>query len=213
MDRVYRAPGSSPPRRRPVRLQRPWGGVIRGAALALMSLLAPGVDEATGQTDGIFRPVDTSALTAGAGLLPPSAVTDAATLRRRLVSIDFEQLSPPVDGNAALAPAAGATGTLRLNLFDDASFTGVVERVAPTFSGGYSLSGRLDGVELGTVTLVVNGETVAGSVWTPQGAYRIRPAAGGLHTISEIDRSRLPPPGEPIDLRPGGDRDGSPPAR
>ena len=61
---------------------------------------------------------------------------DSLTLRRRLVFIDFERVAPP-DG-AAEAGAAGAaalSGVLRLNLFEDASFTGLVETVAPTFIG------------------------------------------------------------------------------
>ena len=55
---------------------------------------------------------------------------------------------------------------------------------------------------MGTMTLVVNGDIVAGSVRTPEATYRIRPAgAGGLHTVSEVDLSRLPPLGEPIPRR------------
>ena len=84
---------------------------------------------------------------------------------------------------------------MRPYLFDDASFTGFVQSVAPTFSGGYSLSGSLAGVEMGTMTLVVNGEVVAGTVRTPEATYRIRPAGAGLHAVSEIDPSRLPPLG------------------
>ena len=108
---------------------------------------------------------------------------------------------------------------LTLNLFDDASFTGLVEQVAPTFSGGYSLSGRLAGIEMGTMTLVVNGDVVAGTVRTPETTYRIRPAGGGLHAVSEVDLARLPPLGEPIPRRsleddrlPGGADPGEPPA-
>ena len=54
---------------------------------------------------------------------------------------------------------------------------------------------------MGTVTLVVNGEVVAGTVRTPAATYRIRPAGGGLHAVSQIDLSRLPPLGEPIPRR------------
>ena len=42
---------------------------------------------------------------------------------------------------------------------------------------------------------------VAGSVRTPEATYRIRPAGAGLHAVSEIDPSRLPPLGEPIPRR------------
>ena len=161
----------------------------------LLAVLAAG--GAAGQPAGLFRAVAPAGVAAAPGL---ETVSDSITLRRRLVGIDFAQLTPPVD--AADADAAGGaaapSGVLTLNLFDDASFTGLVESVAPTFSGGYSLAGPLAGVEMGTMTLVVNGDVVAGTVRTPEATYRIRPAGGGLHAVSEVDLSRLPPLGEPI---------------
>ena len=178
------------------------GGGRRPAVLlaaVLLAALAPAA--AAGQpAGGLF----TAVAPAGAAVAPDfSTAADSFTLRRRLVSIDFGQLTPPVDAAAAGASAAALapSGVLRLNLFDDASFTGLVESVAPTFSGGYSLSGPLAGVEMGTVTLVVNGDVVAGTVRTPEATYRIRPAGGGLHAVSEVDLSRLPPLGEPIPRR------------
>ncbi len=169
---------------------------FEAAAAVLLAVL--GVGEAAGQPGGLFRAVQPSA----AGVVAPDSprADDSVTLRRRLVAIDFAQLTPPA-GVAAESAAVAPSGVLRLNLFDDAVFRGVVERVAPTFSGGYSLSGRLAGVEMGTVTLVVNGEVIAGTVRTPEGVYRVRPAGGGLHAVSEIDPSRLPPLGEPVPLR------------
>ena len=156
--------------------------------------------EAAGQPGGLFREVAPAAV---AAVADPSAVADAITLRRRLVAIDFGQLSPPAGASAAGrgGAAAAPSGVLALNLFDDASFIGLVESVAPTFSGGYSLAGPLAGVEMGTMTLVVNGEVVAGTVRTPEATYRIRPAGGGLHSVSEVDLSQLPPLGEPIPRR------------
>ena len=167
-------------------------------AVALLTALAAG--EAAGQPGGLFREVAPAGVVAGPDL---STVSDSITLRRRLVAIDFGQLSPPAGASAAraAAPEAVPSGVLTLNLFEDASFTGLVESVAPTFSGGYSLAGPLAGVEMGTMTLVVNGEVVVGTVRTPEATYRIRPAAGGLHAVSEVDLSRLPPLGEPIPRR------------
>ena len=81
--------------------------------------------------------------------------------------------------------------TLTLNLFEDVALTGIVERTAPTFSGGYSISGRLVGKPLGTLTIVVNGETVAGTVRTLGGTYRIRSVGGGQYTISEVKEPPL----------------------
>ena len=105
--------------------------------------------------------------------------------RRRLVSVGSGQLGDTI-------------AELALNLFDDATFTGLVVQAAPTFSGGYVLSGRLAGVENGTLTLVVNGNIVAGRVWTSEATYRMPPADGGFHAIQQVDRERLPPLGDPL---------------
>ena len=173
----------------------PRGVCRRWAALVgfPVALLAAG--EAAGQNEGLFRAVEP---TAAVGARASSTPLDSLTLRRRLVSINFGQLALPL--KTAAVPAAPA-GVLRLNLFNDASFTVLVEGTAPTFSGGYSLSGRLAGAEMGTVTLVVNDDVVVGTVRTPETTYRIRPAGGGLHAVSQIDPARLPPPGEPIPRR------------
>ena len=76
--------------------------------------------------------------------------------------------------------------------------TGIVEHVEPT-SSGHSLWGRLDGVGLGTFTLVVNGRMVIGTVRTPNAVYTIRTFGDGKYVISQIDESSLPPLGEPLE--------------
>ncbi len=55
----------------------------------------------------------------------------------------------------------------------------------------YTWSGRLEGGS-GDVVLTVKGDAVAGSITTPNGAFVIRPEAGGDHRIFLIDESRLP---------------------
>ena len=150
-----------------------------------------------GQPVGLFfDPLPAAgALSAGAVIAPGvPQPADSMSSRRRLVSVDFRQLGETV-------------GELALNLFDDATFTGLVVQTAPTFSGGYVLSGRLAGVANGTMTLVVNGNIVAGRVWTPEATYRISPADGGFHAIQQVDRERLPPLGDPLPRPlPDGDR-------
>ena len=136
------------------------------------------------------------------GLFLPAEMPGAAdpapgvtVLRSRVVLIDFGALAAArrdVEPQTTSPPPA-----LTLNLFGDVVFSVVVERTTPTASG-YTLQGRLDGVELGTMTLVVNGEVVAGAVRTPQATYRIRSAGDGLHAIRQIDPSTLPPGGEPL---------------
>ena len=149
-----------------------------------------GVRTPRGSPGGIFADALLAAQTPGPGaVVAPGSPgpSEFPSLRQRLVAVDFGQLG-------------AAAAVVSLNLFDDAVFTGLVEETEPTLSGGYVLSGRLDGVEFGTVTLVVNGGAVAGLVWTPDATYRVSPAGGGLHTVSQVDRERLLPLGDPIPL-------------
>ncbi len=139
-----------------------------------------------GQPAGLFfDPLfAATAPSAAAAIAPGVPQPDSMSLRRRLVAVDFRQLGETVN-------------ELALNLFDDADFIGLVEQTAPTFSGGYVLSGRLAG-EDGAMTLVVNGNIVAGRIWTPEATYRISPADGGFHAIQQVDRQQLPPLADPL---------------
>ena len=79
-----------------------------------------------------------------------------------------------------------ATARVRLNLFDDASYELVSRRFKRT-SAGYSLSGDLAGVPLGSATLVVNDGVVVGSVHTSRETYTVRSAGkGSLVTIRRV---------------------------
>ena len=144
------------------------------------------------QSAGLFSKVE--------GEPPPS--TDVETLASRLVDIDFGQLAQVVESPVGTKdPVTGEppkAQSLVLNLFDDVVFTGIVEHVEPTASG-HALWGGLDGVELGTMTLVVNGRVVVGTVRTLDAAYSIRTAGDGTYVIRQIDESSLPPLGEPLE--------------
>ena len=156
------------------------------------------------QEAGLFAPVgQRSTRLATSATRSNSAVEDPATIRHRLVGIDFGQLR--------IIRTAGTRGAaLTLNLFDDAVYSATVERVTPTTSG-YVMTGRLNGVPLGTLTLVVNGSVVAGTVRSPAATYTIRSADNGLHVIREVDLSRLTPEAEPWSPAPGEtNRRGSP---
>ena len=143
---------------------------------------------------------------------PPPTI-DVETLESRLVGIDLGQLSEVVE--SPVGPKDPVTGklikpkTLVLNLFDDVVFTGIVEHVDSTASG-HALWGSLDGVELGTMTLVVNGSVVVGTVRTPDAVYTIRTAGDGTYVIRRIDESSLPPLGEPLE-DPSSEPDAPPP--
>ena len=168
------------------------------AVIGLTWLAAPAVEA---QGDGLFSTVER-----GAEPLESTApaLLDTMTLRRRVVTMDLDWVQraraaalarSPVQRNAASPSSGGhdvaSNATLTLNLFEDVVLTGVVERTAPTFSGGYSISGRLLDEPPGTITIVVNGETVAGSVRTLDGTYRIRSVGGGHYVVSEVEEPPL----------------------
>ena len=79
-------------------------------------------------------------------------------MQSRLATVDLSRLA------AVRAQISGRTpAILPLNLFDE--WPVVFERVAKTTSG-FALSGRLEGRPLSSVTLVVNGDVVAGMINT-----------------------------------------------
>ena len=114
------------------------------------------------------------------------------------MGIDLGQLAQVIE--SPFSPKDPVTGkptkpqALALNLFDDVVFTGLVEHIEPT-SSGHALWGGLEGVELGTMTLVVNCSVVVGTVRTPDAVYTIRTAAAGAYVVRQIDESSLPPLG------------------
>ena len=138
---------------------------------------------------GTTRPPLFSPIEPPVAPMEPPVPADPIALRRRLVAVNAEMLRR---AQASAARPEEPPAVLTLNLFDDVVHEGVIEGTAPTFSGGYSLSGVLADDPLGTVTLVVNGETVAGTVRTVRGTYSIRSAGGGRYSISELDPSQMP---------------------
>ena len=162
-------------------------------ALLLAATMSTTYGDEGGEANGLFSEVE--------GEPPPS--TGVETITSRLVQIDFKQLDraakppdvaqPATEGSLAEPPPPRK---LSLNLFDDAVFTTIVQHVEPT-SAGYALWGGLEGMELGSVTMVVNGSVVVGTVRTPQAVYTIRTLSEGVYVIRQIDESTLLPLGEP----------------
>ena len=109
----------------------------------------------------------------------------------RLVRINRQRLE---DARTALSD--GKRPRLLVNLAD-ATLTAIVERAAPTTSG-YALSGRFAGGARGGLTLVVNGDIVVGSVWTPVDAYDIRTVAAGVCAIRKADPAKGLPLADPL---------------
>ena len=135
----------------------------------------------------------------------PATVPDVdVSLRRRVVAMDAGMLAR---ARESVARGTEAPAVVTLNLFDDVVHEGLIEWTAPTFSGGYSISGRLADDPLGTVTLVVNGDVVAGTVRTLGGTYRIRSVGGGLYAVSELDPSKMPALEEDVLMAADGDQE------
>ena len=111
--------------------------------------------------------------------------TDAETqtgreVRSRQVRVDLARLAVVRD-----EVADGGATPLRLNLFDDVQLEALVERTAET-RFGYSLSGRIEGQPHGSVTVVVNGDIVAGTIHARQGNFAITSRNGAVHTVREV---------------------------
>lgn len=153
--------------------------------LLLVGLLLAGNGLGREAAPGLFSP----AVAVGANGRNAAPAMDALPIDapRRLVRARGAQLEQA----RRLVERRGAAA-LPLNLFDDVVLQVVFERSAPTRSG-YSLAGRVADPPGGRVVLVVNGEVLAGAVWTPLANYRIRTRSPGLHEIERVHPfSRLP---------------------
>ena len=184
---------------------------------------------ASAQIDGIFSPppvaarYDPMADFSGpgrpeGGFVGPDGTTDqepndvdlpqpahepgGRTIRRRTAIIDLDRVA---EAGRRAAEGEG-DASFHLNLFANAGFTAVDLRTARTWSG-YSIAGHLAGVRFGTLTLVVNGNVVRGTVRTVGSTFTIR-SVGSVVDIREVDESILPPGAEPIIPPPSTLRDG-----
>ncbi len=123
-----------------------------------------------------------------AGFQVSAANVNPAVVRSRTVTTDFSLLATEVT-----SADAQPNPTLTLNLFDNATFTAVRDRLEALEGGGYAWSGHLEGIELSQVTLVVLDGVVSGSITLPGANYQIRPDANGFQIIQEINDAALPP--------------------
>ena len=91
----------------------------------------------------------------------------ARTERERPATMDAERLAA-----LRLDVQEGSQSAIVLNLFADTALKAVFERTERTATG-YTLTGRIDGQPHSTVVLAVNGDMVAGTVWTHDGIHTI----------------------------------------
>ena len=107
--------------------------------------------------------------------------TGQGTGRERLVRIDHQLVS-----RSFVRATGGTPELLTLNLFNDTVLNALVSRTETT-SSGYALFGELVGVPFGTMSLVVNGNVVAGTVRTPTETYDIRSTDPGVVRVRQTD--------------------------
>ena len=179
-----------------------------GLRVTILSVLvATPVWNVEAQVDGLFREVAEGEPSLAAPTQSVPAEIDGsgrpggATLQNRRLRTDLGRLDR-IHANSLAGN--GTPQSLKLNLFDDVVFTATVEHTALTSSGGYSLSGSIDGVDFGTTTLVVNGDVMAGVVHTPLVTYELRPLGDGVSIVRQVDRSfqcELLHPAHPVDSR------------
>ena len=175
----------------------------RNAVLSLVVAMSFAGISAAAQSGALFEPLEPAAVDSAsdASVQGPRSTTriptrGGETLRHREVRVDFARLAAVKRTLDAGRPAA-----LDINLFEDVLFKAVDLRVSPTSSGGYSLSGRLEGVLFGSAVLVVNGDIVVGSIRAATGTYTID-ARGEVCHIRKVDPATLLPLGEPLRASP-----------
>ena len=192
---------------------------------ATLLLAFPAIGIGATEADGLFSEDDGTVpprRLPSEGLFPESGLlgkeldglASSPELRSRIAAIDFGQLAA-----ARSEVAQGQPSNLRLNLFADAEFDAVIERTEPTVSG-HTLTGRLADDPLSTVVLAVNGDHIAGTVWSSGGMHDIRTLGTGPAVIRQLDPAAFgrcgvgeaPPAGRP-DASPAPWASGSPPAR
>lgn len=140
-----------------------------------------------------------SATTTWAQAGPPALFADApATAASQRPSSDTavraRDVAVQMDVLRSTARTTGAT--ISLNLFADASFTTVIDRV-DTVDSGFVSVGHIPDVDMSTVTLSVSGDAMYGSVFTPAAVYIVRPSSDGSYAVEQVDQSRYRPEAEP----------------
>ena len=120
---------------------------------------------------------------------------DLSVFRSRLVRIDWDRMRS-VDGTAQ--SQATLSGSVVLNLFDDAVFVAVLNRREVRSHRSFTWLGFIEGAPESQVTLVVEDDVVVGNIRVADSYFQIRYRDAGVHVIRQMDESRFPPDGEPI---------------
>ena len=113
---------------------------------------------------------------------------DETVVRDRFVRVDAAVLTR--------ASASEGTETIALNLFEDVSMVAVRDRVERRSADRFSWFGRAKGA--GSVIFAVEGGAVAGNVRIGRELYQLRPVAGEVHVVRQIDPRAFPAEDPPV---------------
>ena len=120
---------------------------------------------------------------------------------RRVVHMNFQQLEPVAAiaredqehtgwDDSPINVAAGEEPKIQISLVRDVRFTAVINTVQHTKSG-YGMSGNLEGTQFGTMSMVVNGDIVAGTVQSREALYEIRTLDDRKYSIEKVDAEKV----------------------
>ena len=162
-------------------------------ALAWALTLLGALTGAPASAAGLFAAVSAAEANAAA-----TADLPLAAVRSRVVRLDLGELSrhvtPP--GNDLrqdrVARARSLDGVIRIELFPDAAATFRRTDVDTVGDSGITWTGKISGRRYSFAALVIESGEVTGAVQLGSRYFRIDPVGGGLHRVTEIDRSRLP---------------------
>ena len=120
---------------------------------------------------------------------------DPRLLRTRFVDVNLDLLASQVE---RVPGRSVEVQNIRLNLFDDTSFTAVPDRIEATGTDSFTWTGHLQGVEPSEVSLVVRDGVLAGNITMPGTSYEVRYEESGVYSINQIDPAAFPPEAPPI---------------
>ncbi len=127
----------------------------------------------------------------GSGPLVSAASVNPTLARYRYVDINRPALQSTLDALAG-DPAGKANALLALPFFPDAAYTARIDHVQRTFTGGYTLSGVLDGIPDSEVGLALEGDALVGHASLPGGHYTLGLTPDGLQIVGQVKPGQAP---------------------
>ena len=110
---------------------------------------------------------------------PVDLPTRPQVRRQRRVEVDFARVQPSAE-------------RITLNLFPDVCVIAQHERTVEPGRGQMQWEGRVPGASPGTVTFVIDGTVMVGTIRMGREVYEIRYLGEGVHVVTDVDTSKFP---------------------